>query len=101
MRLRIVPTNPVEASKASQASRQSDLLSIYWQIEQFMGRFVVLPTAAKIAVVLWVMHAHLIEASIASPILHIISPTRQSGKTRLLEVLAELTPNSWLTSRTS
>lgn len=101
MRLRIVPTGPVEASKASQASRQSDLLGIYWQIHQFMGRFVVLPAAAQIAVVLWVMHAHFIEASIASPILHIVSPIRQSGKTRLLEVLAELTPKSWLTSRTS
>jgi hypothetical protein len=70
-------------------------------VETFVRRFVVLPEAAYTAVTLWIAHCWLVEAADVAPLLHLTSPTRQSGKTRLLEVLDLLVPSGWLTARTT
>jgi len=59
------------------------------EVEAFVRRFVVLPSPAEYAAVaLFVMHTHAFEAAHATPYLVVESPEKQSGKTRLLEVLA-------------
>ncbi len=55
----------------------------------FVRRFVVLPNDAEhVAVALFVLHTWAFDAADATPYLAIESPEKQSGKTRLLEVLA-------------
>ena len=57
---------------------------------------VILEEQAAIAVALWIMHAHAHDAANISPILAIISPEKRCGKTTLLSLLSELTPNPLL-----
>jgi putative DNA primase/helicase len=57
---------------------------------------VVLPDHADLAIALWILHAHAHDAAAISPILALISPERRCGKTTLLSLLQELTPNSLL-----
>jgi hypothetical protein len=52
-------------------------------------------------VALWVLHTHTFEVGDTTPYLSVTSAEKQSGKTRLLEVLNLLVANPWLTSRVS
>ena len=45
---------------------------------------------------LWILHAHAHDAAMISPILAVVSPEKRCGKTKLLSVLQELTPNAIL-----
>jgi hypothetical protein len=54
-------------------------------------------TAQRTAVVLWIAHAHALKAFEVTPYLNVRSAEKRSGKTRLLETLAELVPRPWLT----
>ena len=57
-------------------------------IRTFLCRFVAFPEPEQAdAVTLWVMHTHAFEAAEATPRLSIQSAEKQSGKTRLLELL--------------
>jgi hypothetical protein len=57
-------------------------------------RFVVVSEEAATALALWIMHAHAFEASEGfTPYIQITSPTRESGKTTLIDVLEALVPN--------
>ena len=68
------------------------------EVTAFLRRYVILPDEhALVAVVLWVAHAHAIEAAEATAYLSIQSPDKRCGKTRLLEVLHELVPNAIFT----
>jgi putative DNA primase/helicase len=53
-------------------------------------RYVVLGQSAAIAVVLWVLHTHALDAAWFTPRLAITSPTKRCGKTLLLEILEHL-----------
>jgi len=57
---------------------------------------VILPKHAYLPVALWILHAHAHDAAAISPILAIISPEKRCGKTTLLSLLQELTPNALL-----
>ena len=57
---------------------------------------VILPEHAYVSVALWILHAHAHDAAAISPILAIISPEKRCGKTTLLSLLQELTPNPLL-----
>jgi hypothetical protein len=62
------------------------------EVEAFLTRFVVFNSAAQqVAVALWVLHTWSFESCETTPYLHVTSPEKQSGKTRLLEVLRLLT----------
>jgi hypothetical protein len=62
-------------------------------VESFIARFVAFPSeAAQVAVTLWAVHTHLVQAGENSPRLALLSPEPGSGKTRTLEVLELLTP---------
>ncbi len=63
-------------------------------IASTLRRFVVLTEAQRDAVALWAVHAHAIEAADTTPYLDISSAEKQSGKSRMLEVLAQLVPRA-------
>lgn len=56
-------------------------------VRQFLSRFVVLTPEQAVACTMWVLHTWVFEVARATPYLVVMSPTKQSGKTRLLEVL--------------
>ena len=68
-------------------------------VAALIRRFVVLSPEQASATALWVVHTYAIDAADASPYLHITSPEKRSGKTRLLEVLDLLAARPWFTGR--
>ena len=66
-------------------------------VAHFIGRFVALPSPTHCdTVALWAAHAHMVEHFHTSPRLAPISPEPESGKTRVLEIMELLTPDSML-----
>jgi hypothetical protein len=62
-------------------------------VESFIARFVVYPSEhARIAHVLWIVHAWLIDAWESTPRIAFLSPEPGSGKSRALEVTEPLVP---------
>ena len=62
-------------------------------VEGFLGRFVAYPSeAARVAHVLWVAHAHAMDAWESTPRIAFLSPEPGSGKTRALEITELLAP---------
>jgi putative DNA primase/helicase len=53
-------------------------------------RFVALPACADVALALWTVHTHALDASEASPYLALTSPEKRCGKTRTLSLLNRL-----------
>lgn len=68
------------------------------EIKDALGRFVILPRDAAVAIALWILHAHALKAFSLSPILAVLSPTMRCGKSTLLTLLAALLPRSLSTS---
>jgi hypothetical protein len=87
------------ATNLSRAQGTADLLS---RVEKVLRRFVVLPSEEALAAVqLFVCHTWAIGAAYATPYLAVVSAERQSGKTKLLEVLELLVREPWLTASAS
>jgi 5S rRNA maturation endonuclease (ribonuclease M5) len=63
-----------------------------------LTRYMVLPKHAAEAIALWVLHAWAFDAWDISPLLIIVSPTKQCGKSTLLTVIYWITPHSSLIS---
>jgi len=63
----------------------------------YIKRFISLSPEQGCVVALWVIHTHLIDATDFTPYLAINSPEKQSGKTKLLEVLRLLVKEEWFT----
>ncbi|OZD85597.1 DUF3631 domain-containing protein [Rhodococcus sp. 05-339-2] len=60
-------------------------------VHSAIGRYCQLPSAEALdAVTLWVVHTHVSDVFDFAPRLVVRSPEKRSGKTRLLEILAEL-----------
>jgi hypothetical protein len=58
------------------------------ELERFVLRFCAFPSRHySVAVALWAAHTHCIDAFEVTPRLALVSPTKQSGKSRVLEVL--------------
>jgi hypothetical protein len=70
-------------------------------LRSFIWRFVFLSQAQATIVALWIFHTWAIDAADATPYLNPNSAEKQSGKTRLLEVLELLVATPWLTGRVS
>src|SRR5258708_3985622 len=68
-------------------------------IAHFIRRFVVLSDAQATELSLWVVHTHAFKAANATPYQNIHSAEKESGKTRLLEVLELLVATPWMTGR--
>jgi hypothetical protein len=71
------------------------------EISAFVRKYVSLTAAQATAVSLWTMHSHAIDAADATGYLSVTSAEKQSGKTRLLEVLELIVHKPWYTTRTS
>src|SRR5262245_34240510 len=68
-----------------------DPQGLFQKVEGFLGRFVCYPSEhAHVANVLWIAHAHCMDAWESTPRLAALSPEPESGKTRLLETTALL-----------
>jgi Protein of unknown function (DUF3631) len=78
-----------------------DAVAVLEAVEMFVRRFVALKDAEAVAVTLFVAHSHAIAAAHATPYLAISSAEKESGKTRLLEVLEPLVACPWMTGRTT
>jgi Protein of unknown function (DUF3631) len=69
--------------------------SLLTYTECFIKRFCAFPDEhASVAVTLWAAHAHMVEYFHTTPRLVLLSPEAGSGKTRVLEVLDLLVPES-------
>ena len=63
------------------------------EVEDFLSRFVAYPSeAARVAHVLWIGHAHLMECWESTPRIAFLSPEPGSGKSRALEASELLVP---------
>ncbi|GAA1969277.1 DUF3631 domain-containing protein [Terrabacter lapilli] len=73
----------------------ADLLD---EVEAMLSRFVAFPSEeTRVATVLWIAHAHSVDAFETTPRLAFLSPEPGSGKTRALEIVEMLVPNPVLT----
>lgn len=73
-----------------------DLGAILREIEAEFQRFVIYPTEHEpVALALWIVHGHAIEAAEVTPYLHVTSPERRSGKSRTEEVANSLLPEAY------
>jgi len=71
-------------------------------IEGFMSRYVAFPSDdARTATVLWIAHAHLLEALETTPRIAFLSTEPGSGKSRALEAVSALVPRPMLAADTS
>ncbi len=72
------------------------------EVEAFHRRFNAFPTeAAYVAVALWDAHAHLIGCFDSTPRIAFLSPEPGSGKSRALEIVETLVPNSLMSVNAS
>lgn len=77
----------------------ADLLN---RVRDYARRFICYPSeTASIVHVLWMAHAHLMDAWFSTPRLAVLSPEKGSGKSRLLEITALLVPNPVLSVNSS
>lgn len=90
---------PVETGGV--ASTDDDGARLLDDLVRYVRSYVVLAEEQLIALALWTIHTHAIVAAETTPYLNITSAEKQSGKTRLLEVLELLVREPWFTGRTS
>jgi hypothetical protein len=64
-------------------------------VHDFLTDYVAFPSeAAAVAVTLWAVHTHMVKEFDSTPRLALLSPEKQCGKTRVLELLDLLCPGS-------
>jgi len=83
-----VPVAEAPPAEAVPLEHGAELLD---EAEAFLRRFVVFASDAQVvAAALWVVHTWCFEAAETTAYLHVTSPEKRSGKSRLVEVLAQL-----------
>jgi Protein of unknown function (DUF3631) len=87
-----------ETAKRDNASEGPHYLMLD-RVFTYIRRFVFVSEAQARVLVLWILHTYLVAAADATPYLAITSAEKQSGKTRLLEVLDTIVANPWFTGR--
>jgi hypothetical protein len=68
-------------------------------IKAYISHYVSLTEAQARVIAVWVLHTYTIDIADATPYLSITSAEKQSGKTRLLEVLETIVDKPWLTGK--
>jgi len=87
---------PTGQSAVAQPAVEIPLATILDEIHAFLRRFISFTSDTQpVVIALWVVHTWFIEAFEFTPYLHILSPTKQCGKSRLLDCLALLVRNVW------
>ena len=69
------------------------------RLAAFIRRFLSITPSQLNVLALWVMHTHCFESAEATPYLSVTSAEKESGKTRLLEVLQFVVSRPWFTGR--
>ena len=70
-------------------------LALFRDVREFFCQYIVFPSwMESVAVTLWVLHTHLIDRFDTTPRLVIKAPEKQSGKTRVLDVLELVVQNA-------
>jgi hypothetical protein len=73
-----------------------DVVGLLYAVEGMLRRYIAFADDAQAtACALWVLHTYVIEAAEVTPYLHISSPMKRSGKSKLLDVLQELVAQPW------
>jgi len=86
-----------KANGESMTTMQIDGAQLLDDVRTFISRFIAFPNPYCLdTVTLWAAHAHMVENFHTTPRLAALSPEPESGKTRVLEILATLTPNPML-----
>jgi hypothetical protein len=86
---------------AARSEFDEPLSALLQRVLEFVLRFASLSESQALAVVLWTVHTHVLEATDCTPYLSITSAEKGSGKTRLLEILEPLVARPWFTGRVS
>src|SRR5262245_48623766 len=82
-----------EKAKHEKIAR-SEGAALLADVQKFLQRFIAYPSShTKVAHVLWVAHAHLMNAWESTPRIAFLSPEPASGKTRSMEVTELLVPD--------
>jgi hypothetical protein len=68
------------------------------RLSALFERYMVLPRHAIEPIVLWILHSYLSDVADYSPYLHVTSPTRECGKSTLLDLLFRTAHRALLTS---
>jgi hypothetical protein len=90
-RSRLDPLEPQESEDTFDDIEEEPGSLLLADVQRFLTRFVVFPDGnAAIAVAAWILHTHAIDSFDITPRLHVRSPDKRSGKTRLMELLALL-----------
>ena len=72
------------------------LAAVLSQGEAFLCRYIAFASPAQSpAIALWVAHSHALAAFDYTPYLHISSPEKRCGKSRVLDALSLLVPEPW------
>ena len=95
----LVTTTPEWTPQKKAAARVTDGAAMMDALVAFIRRYVALSDHQANELALFVVHSHAFEAAESTPYQNIGSATKQSGKTRLLEVLELLVATPWLTGR--
>jgi hypothetical protein len=87
--------------RTSKATRpegnDASLAALLHEVGAFLGRFLRFASRPQqTAVTLWVVHTHVFDQFETTPYLAITSPMKQSGKSRLFDVLALFAARAWL-----
>jgi putative DNA primase/helicase len=70
-------------------------------IADTLSRYLALPPHAAVAMTLWAIHTHALDAANVAPILALTSPEKRCGKTTALSLLERLVPRPLLSSNIS
>jgi hypothetical protein len=89
-----IPTATTRIATAESASHQHTG-PMFADVEAYIRRYCVLPDASYLAVTIWAIATHMAQTFDCFPYLAVFSPTKQCGKTRLLEVLEQLVYLPW------
>jgi hypothetical protein len=84
---------------ATESTAKINAAKLMDEVADFIRKFVRLTDAQLYIVAVWAVHSHGMTAARETPYLAIHSAEKQSGKTRLLEVLELLVNKPWLTGR--
>ncbi len=73
-----------------------ELEDVLNSICEFLQRYIVFSSAAQqTAIALWVAHTWALNAFDCTPYLHVSSPEKRSGKTKLLDCVELIVPEAW------
>src|SRR5439155_2505164 len=90
--------NRARRHEPTPSAQLADLLN---EVRCFVRRYVAINDAQADAIALCIAHTHAVDGAEATPYIEITSAEKRSGKTRLLEVLAQVAKDSWFTGRVS